>query len=144
MVKHGLTLGIWIKDKLTQAGGDGACPTDLHRELKQNWPALGSPYIKGNRTYASFCRYWAILKKLGFIEPTGRTEVSHQKGGTLALQVPRTFYKLSAKGRRASIASWNNPRTLLNPGAATRNRKRYFSAYRERKRVEAPLQGEAA
>jgi len=70
----------------------------------------------------SFYRYFHLLKQLGWVEPTGEEEGSFMGGmpgarvertpeGTTLVEVPqpRRFYRLTAKGREASLIAWSDP-----------------------------------
>jgi len=70
------------------------------------------PYKLTRMRYHSFAVYFRLLKALGWVEPTGRTEPS-------ALQdhypeaPPRVFYRLTRAGRRASDVELSDPIVTL-------------------------------
>lgn len=67
--------------------------------------------------YHSFLVYFGLLKRLGWVEPTGETEPSEAqetmaaKPGEPAREVgrPRVYYRLTATGRRAAMNLWTDP-----------------------------------
>jgi len=74
----------------------------------------------------SFYRYFHHLKMLGWVEPSGEEEgsliggspgarVEKTSRGTTLVEVPqpRRFYRLSAKGKQASIEDWRDPLQAL-------------------------------
>ena len=115
--------GNWIKEKLIEAGDRGCVCADLHRERKE----LGSGVFHKNGTYAGFARLWWVLKTLGWIEPTGEQEVSFIKGTTIEFSrkgttagiepgnVPRIYFRITAKGLAASDTEWTDPLGTLYP-----------------------------
>lgn len=121
--------GVFIKDKLVQAGPRGLVPADLWKTLKENWESLEFLRFKGDGTYNSFMKYWHNLGLLKYVAPTNRTEPSRQKGGTLELEAPRTYFRITAIGRRAGDAKWSNPLIVLHPEAAASEKLEYYREY---------------
>jgi hypothetical protein len=74
------------------------------------------PYkAKGMRSH-SFNTYFSNIKKLGWVEATGKEEPSsfqeHYPEGQ-----PRRYFRLTRAGRQASEADWSNPyKTLYGKG----------------------------
>jgi len=70
------------------------------------------PYKAWGCRYHSFVVYFSNLQRLGWVEFTGREEVSefqdHYDQGQ-----PRRYYRLSVVGKAASDAAWANPRLAL-------------------------------
>ena len=70
------------------------------------------PYKGSSCRYHSFITYFSNLKKLGWVEATGREEQSefqeHYGRGQ-----PRRFYRLTILGKASSDAAWANPQTAL-------------------------------
>ena len=70
------------------------------------------PYKLLKMRYSSFCRYFGHLKRLGWVEATGRTEPS-----TLQDYYPaapsRVFYHLTEAGWKASVTEISDPLMAL-------------------------------
>jgi len=124
-----MSFGTWIRDRLLEAGSNGTTVADLHRIRTQ----LGVGFIdedtvyKGG-TYNTFARYFHWLKQLGFVEEV-RIEPSTTKGRDDAPEKeyrPRHYYRISDKGRRASIDEWRDPIATLHPEWTPTERKRRY------------------
>ncbi len=64
--------------------------------------------------YHSFLMYFGVLKRLGWVEATNRTEASAiQENYPSAPE--RTYYKLTKAGIEASEELWSNPLFTLYP-----------------------------
>ena len=64
--------------------------------------------------YHSFLIYFAVLKRLNWVETTGETEPSAiQDNYTSAPR--RVYYRLTEKGRKAQVELWSNPLFTLYP-----------------------------
>jgi len=81
------------------------------------------PYKLLKMRYSSFTRYFGHLKRLGWVEETGKTEPS-------AIQEdyppapPRVYYRLTGAGRTASMAEISDPvMTLYHYSRAQRSAK---------------------
>jgi len=100
--KMGKGVGYTIREKLIEAGERGVVVADLFKDMKSK---------ETSATYQSFSRYCWLLKKLGFIEPTGEVEVawSATDWGENPKLHKRIYYKLTPKGREAPIYEWSNP-----------------------------------
>jgi len=74
----------------------------------------------------SFYRYFHLLKQLGWVEVTGEEEgsllggmpgatVQDTPAGTTLVEVPqpRRYYRLTSKGKQASVADWSDPLQTL-------------------------------
>jgi hypothetical protein len=70
------------------------------------------PYKAQGCRFHSFVVYFSGLRRLGWVEPTGREEPSefqdHYPPGP-----PRRYYRLTATGRQAADISWANPQLAL-------------------------------
>jgi hypothetical protein len=73
--------------------------------------------------YHSFLVYFSVIKKLGWVERTGETEASAIQDN-YSEAPDRTYYRLTEKGRQASLASWSNPLFTLYPGLNSNHQKR--------------------
>jgi hypothetical protein len=81
------------------------------------------PYKLLKMRYSSFTRYFGHLKRLGWVEATGKTEPS-----TIQYDYPpapsRVYYRLTDAGKRASIADISDPKmTLYHYSRAQRSAK---------------------
>jgi len=70
------------------------------------------PYKATGCRYHSFVVYFSTLQRLGWVEPSGRTEVSSFQGNYPAGQ-PRIYYRLTPSGRAALDVEWSNPHKAL-------------------------------
>jgi hypothetical protein len=105
--------GVFINLYLAQNGE--ACCAEVFYALKQNLKAInkerdeiGDKLIRGC-TYNSFAKYWHWYKKMGLIEPTGRTEPS-----VYEFLQERQFYRLTATGGSEEMA-WQDPVRAAHP-----------------------------
>ncbi len=72
------------------------------------------PYKFTRMRYASFTRYMGHLKRLGWIEETGMTELSTIQGDYPSAP-PRVYYRLTKAGWKATMAEISNPVRTLYP-----------------------------
>jgi len=79
------------------------------------------PHKYTRMRYHSFLVYFGMLKRLGWVEVTGETERS-----ALQENYPpgpaRTYYRLTKKGREATMPEWSNPLFTLYPVIAEKYR----------------------
>jgi hypothetical protein len=79
------------------------------------------PHKYTRMRYHSFLVYFGMLKRLGWVEVTGETEPS-----ALQENFPpgpaRTYYRLTKKGRSATLVDWSNPLFTLYPEIAAKYR----------------------
>ncbi len=70
------------------------------------------PYKSTSCRYHSFVVYFSNLRRLGWVEPTGKEEASafqdHYPPGQ-----PRRYFRLTKAGREAGDAAWANPHLAL-------------------------------
>jgi len=70
------------------------------------------PYKSRGYRYHSFVTYFSTLQKLGWVEPSGKVELSafqeHYSEGK-----PRVYFRLTQKGKSASGEQWADPRKAL-------------------------------
>jgi hypothetical protein len=64
--------------------------------------------------YHSFLMYFGVLKRLGWVETTGKTEASNLQDN-YDKAPSRIYYRLTQKGREASDELWSNPLFALYP-----------------------------
>jgi len=70
------------------------------------------PYKAQGCRFHSFVVYFSNLRRLGWVEPTGREEQSEFQDHYPPGQ-PRRYYRLTAAGRQAADISWANPQSAL-------------------------------
>jgi hypothetical protein len=70
------------------------------------------PYKANGCRYHSFVTYFSNLQRLGWVEPSGKVELSAFQGNYPYGQ-PRIFYRLTNTGLAASDDAWANPRVAL-------------------------------
>ncbi len=103
MVKRGIDVTLEMADRIYEG------------ELKK------IPHKYTRMRYHSFLVYFGMLKRLGWVEPTGETAPS-----TLQDNYPpgpsRIYYRLTKKGKEAILAEWSNPLFTLYPKIAERYR----------------------
>ena len=72
------------------------------------------PYKSTSCRFHSFVVYFSNLQRLGWVEATGREELSafqdHYPAGP-----PRRYFRLTEAGREAGDAAWSNPQHALYP-----------------------------
>lgn len=132
-------IGSWIYDKLHQAGSGGAVPADLFKELRDTY--IQNEILYKGGTYNSFIKNFHMFKLLGYVEPTGVTEPSTQRGGTLELIAPRTYYRITDLGESASSDNWSNPRAALYPETVEKYTAEYYREHREARRADLVAKG---
>jgi len=151
------TIGEWIRGELETAGDKGVVAADLFTELRTTHDVIGVIYKGG--TYNSFARFFFWLKQLKYVEKTGETEVSLQRGkitnqeyapGAYPLKAPRTYYCLTDEGKVSLIEDWCNPLAAVHPEWAPsgwrrqelikrwKREKKIITRPRGRPRVAAP------
>jgi hypothetical protein len=135
------TIGEWLKEKFLSAPARGLVIADLFRELRRNHVELDISYKGG--TYHSFNTYFAWFRQLGYVEPTGETEPSFQRGGGVELQAPRAYYRITSLGEAAPDSSWANPMTTAHPEYTNRSdyMKKYMKDRRKKKREVREAKG---
>jgi len=81
------------------------------------------PYKLLKMRYASFTRYFGHLKRLGWVEETGKTEPSSIQDDYPPAP-PRVYYRLTDAGKKASAAEISDPlMTLYHYSRAQRSAK---------------------
>ena len=93
------------------------------------------PYKLTKMRYSSFTRYFGHLKRLGWVEETGKTEPSGLQD-SYPPAPSRVYYRLTDKGWKATLAEVSNPLRLLYPefDSAYFKEKRSGRRYYSRKR----------
>jgi len=84
------------------------------------------PYKVTRMRYPSFTRYFSHLKRLGYVEETGKEEVSLVQE-SYPPAPPRRYYRLTTAGRKASMKDLSDPiMTLYNYPRQKRSAKRQY------------------
>lgn len=121
---QGVSIGQWFRGQFLRAGANGASPADLYKILRRTAQETQIDYRGG--TYGSFFRELWWLKQVRYIERTGRTAPSYQrgrrpgdrKGGQRGfpgvLKAQKVFYRLTKKGRESDPATWENLTALVH------------------------------
>jgi len=90
------------------------------------------PYKLTRMRYASFTRYFAHLKRLGYVEETGREEPSLVQQ-SYPPAPPRRYFRLTEAGKRATMAELSDPiMTLYHYPREKRSGKRRYYSRRKR------------
>lgn len=66
------------------------------------------PYKAHGCRYHSFITYFSNLRRLGWVEPSGKVEPSAFQGNYPSGQ-PRKYYRLTVAGKTAPDSDWANP-----------------------------------
>ncbi len=72
------------------------------------------PYKLVKCRYHSFVTYFGMLKKLGWVEETGKEEKSTPQDYYEGFE-PRRYYRLTKEGKEAPDYEWSNPHLTLYP-----------------------------
>lgn len=84
------------------------------------------PYKLTRMRYASFNRYFSHLKRLGYVEETGREEPSLVQD-SYPPAPPRRYYRLTEAGRTATMLELSDPiMTLYHYPREKRSAKRHY------------------
>ena len=70
------------------------------------------PYKSHGCHYHSFVVYFSNLQRLGWVEPSGKVELSAFQGNYPS-GPPRKYFRLTSVGMAASDAAWANPAAAL-------------------------------
>jgi hypothetical protein len=139
------------KEALHRAFAEDAAALDAADAIKEGKPMTSEeiedrkeyylariPYKLTRMRYHSFLIYFGMMKRLGWVEPTGEIESSSvQEAMALkpeenarATGQPRIYYRLTEKGRTAPLAEVSNPLRILYPHFTSE----YFRKARKAKR----------
>jgi hypothetical protein len=108
-------------------------------EERRNYYLQRIPYKLTRMRYHSFLTYFGMLKRLGWVEPTGEAEEPSETQEAMALKAdeppretgqPRIYYRLTDRGRAATMVQLSNPLRLLYPHFTAE----YFREARKAKR----------
>lgn len=91
------------------------------------------PYKLTKMRYSSFARYFSHLKRLGYVEETGREEPSVVQR-SYPPAPPRRYYRLTDMGRKATMVELSDPiMTLYDyPREKRSTKRRYYSRKKKR------------
>jgi hypothetical protein len=70
------------------------------------------PYKLHRARYHSFVNYFGVLKRLGWVEKTGKEEKSIPQDKAPSFQ-PKRYYRLTDKGKSVAEAEFSDPITAL-------------------------------
>jgi len=87
------------------------------------WHLDRIPYKLHRARSISFFKYFYFVKRLGFVEATGREDESYIQGINYPGAPPCRYYRLSEKGKTAPEHHWYRPQLTLYPEI----NKQYFA-----------------
>ena len=132
----------YYKETLFRIYGEDAVAKEEEERLRKGLPPLTVeeaeertryyleriPYKLTRMRYSSFTTYFAHLKRLGFVEETGREEPSLIQN-SYPPAPPRRYYRLTEAGKRATLADLSDPITTLYhyPREKRSAKRRYYS-----------------
>jgi len=111
-------------------GGKPAFTEEEYRELMEYYLSR-IPYKLTKMRYSSFTRYFGHLKRLGWVEESGKTEPSAIQDAYPPAP-SRVYYRLTERGRNAPPDQISNPVRALYPhfdSAYSRSKKRLYARY---------------
>jgi len=100
-------------DRRIQKKQEPYTPEEYAERLE--WHLDRIPYKLHRARSISFFKYFYFVKRLGFVEPTGREDESYIQGLTYADAPPCRYYRLSTKGKEAPEHEWYRPQLTLYP-----------------------------
>jgi len=100
-------------DRRIQKKQEPYTPEEYAERLE--WHLERIPYKLHRARSISFFKYFYFVKRLDFVEPTGREEESYIQGITYPDAPPCRYYRLSAKGKAAPEHEWYRPQLTLYP-----------------------------
>jgi len=100
-------------DRRIQEKQEPYTPEEYAERLE--WHLERIPYKLHRARSISFFKYFYFVKKLGFVEPTGREEESYIQSIDYPEAPPCRYYRLSEKGRAALEHEWYRPQLTLYP-----------------------------
>lgn len=105
----------WENDERIRNSKDGY--TEIEYAERVDWYFQRIPYKLVKCRYHSFQRYFHWLKQLGWVEPTGREEISavQENMPDYPAAPPQRYYRLTQKGINAPDYEWSRPQLALYP-----------------------------
>jgi len=125
------------KTALFKEHAEDAVAREIERRIKRKLPPMTDeeeerfrlraferiPYKYTSIRSHSFARYFGMLTQLGWVEPTGKEEVSAFQEQYSEAQ-PRRYFRLTGQGHAASDLDWSNPQRTLYPSSFEETRQR--------------------
>ena len=102
----------WENEARIRAGKPIYSPEEYAERV--DWHLRRIPYKLVKCRYHSFVNYFGMLKKLGWVEGTGKEERSSPQDYYDGFQ-SRVYYRLTKKGTQAPDYEWSNPKLVLYP-----------------------------
>ena len=102
----------WENEARIRAGKPIYSPEEYAERV--DWHLRRIPYKLVKCRYHSFVNYFGMLKKLGWVEGTGKEERSSPQDYYDGFQ-SRVYYRLTKKGTQAPDYEWLNPKLVLYP-----------------------------
>lgn len=114
------------KAALFRSHAEDALAREIDRRIKRRLPPMSDEEEEVFRARAlkqmphkftsirahSFARYFGMLERLGWVEPTGKEETSAFQDHYPEAQ-PRRYFRLTARGQAASNVDWSDPLRAL-------------------------------
>lgn len=111
------------REEETRIGGGRPAFSEEEYAERLDYYLSRIPYKLLKMRYASFTRYFGHLKRLGWVEETGKTEPSAIQDDYPPAP-PRVYYRLTEAGKRASTSEISDPvMTLYHYSRAQRSAK---------------------
>ena len=99
-----------VEERKAKREGRPIDPEAIERLARRYLERL--PYKATGARYHSFVVYFSNLRRLGWVEPSGR-EMPSSFQERYPPGPPRRYYRLTKAGREASDAAWSNPHLAL-------------------------------
>jgi hypothetical protein len=114
------------KTALFKEHAEDAVAREIERRIKRKLPPMTDeeeerfrlraferiPYKYTSIRSHSFARYFGMLTQLGWVEPTGKEEISAFQEKYSEAE-PRRYFRLTDRGRTAPEIDWSNPQRAL-------------------------------
>jgi hypothetical protein len=102
-----------------EKGGHGVSPERAEEIYQEELKKIPHKYTR--MRYHSFLVYFGLLKRLEWVGETGESRRSALQENYPPGPAAK-YYRLTAKGRRATLAEWSNPLFTLYPEIAMKYR----------------------
>jgi len=103
----------WENGQRVKENQEPYTPEEYAERLE--WHLERIPYKLHRARSISFFKYFYFLKRLGFVEPTGKEAEAYIQGIDYADAPPCRYYRLSGKGKAAPEHEWYRPQLTLYP-----------------------------
>lgn len=139
------------KMALFKAHAEDAVAREIGRRIKRGLPVMTDeeeerfmlraferiPYKFTSIRSHSFARYFGMLTQLGWVEATGKEEISAFQEQYPEAE-PRRYFRLTDRGRAASDVDWSNPlRTLYGYSLEETRQKNQQSKQRIKEKLRS-------